>query len=140
MTQLFGSPPSSPALSHSAYIMGSSQESLSLSATDTSVMPKSPIHTRNLKKSDRFFLNDNMIEFLVRHLVYQVLSTSIDVHSQVEDTQYRVPRYYFDQYSEDFAAKYNFSAKTCFDATPYIHLDDVKTRDFDQLLSIFYPR
>jgi hypothetical protein len=121
--------------------MGSSQESLSLSATssDTSVMLKTPIHKRNLKKSDRFFMNDSMIEFLVRYVAYQVLGRSIDVHSQVEDTQYRIPRYHFDKYSEDFAIKYELPARTS-DTTPYIHLDDVKTRDFDQLLSIFYPR
>jgi hypothetical protein len=55
---------------------------------------------------------------------------------QVEDTRYRVHRFFFEQYSEDFAAKYKLGSESLV----YIHLDDVKTRDFDQLLSIFYPR
>ena len=56
---------------------------------------------------------------------------------QVEGTRYRVHSYFFEQYSEDFAVKYKLSEKCAFET---IHLDDVKTRDFEQLLSIFYPR
>ena len=52
----------------------------------------------------------------------------------------RVHRHFFEQYSEDFAVKYKLSARCSSETTAYIHLDDVKARDFDQLLSIFYPR
>ena len=64
----------------------------------------------------------------------------VDGQSQVEDTRYRVHRYFFEQHSEDFIVKYNLSADFGPENTAYIQLDDVKTCDFDQLLSIFYPR
>ena len=64
----------------------------------------------------------------------------IDGNSQVEDTRYRVHRYFFEQYSEDFVVKYNLLANHGPENTAYIQLDDVKTCDFDQLLSVFYPR
>jgi hypothetical protein len=71
-----------------------------------------------------------------------MLCESIDGRFQVEDTRYRVHSYFFEQYSEDFAVKYKLPEKCSSATTPshHIHLDDVKTRDFEQLLSIFYPR
>jgi len=70
------------------------------------------------KRHARFYLPDGNVIF------------------RVENTLYCVHRYFFQKYSEGFAAKYKLCEET--EAT-FIHLEDVQAKDFDQMLSIFYP-
>jgi len=56
----------------------------------------------------------------------------------VEDTRYRVHRFFFEDHSEEFAVKYKLPERDS-GTMAYVRLNDVTTRDFEQLLNIFYP-
>ena len=58
---------------------------------------------------------------------------------KVEDTRYRVHRFFFEDHSEEFAVKYKLPERDS-GTMAYVRLNDVTTRDFEQLLNIFYPR
>jgi hypothetical protein len=71
-------------------------------------------------------------------LAYQ--DPRLDDSIQVERTLYRVHRHFFKQYSQQFALDYELGNEPMTATLPPICLEDVETRDFEQLLSIFYPR
>lgn len=58
---------------------------------------------------------------------------------QVKDTAYRVHRYFFEHNSSTMKTMFISRFLSVVDRCPVIPLDGVEPRDFEQLLSIFYP-
>ena len=96
------------------------------------------------KRHARFFLSDGNVVFRVRDIepiIFAETRISLTIHCpQVENTLYCVHRFFFQQYSDEFGVQYKFGEDSDDGQVAFIYLEGVQTCDFDQLLSIFYPR
>ncbi|KAJ3753976.1 hypothetical protein EV360DRAFT_52505 [Lentinula raphanica] len=97
------------------------------------------------KKHTRFYFPDGNVLFRVSH--YFLVECSLYAHSlesQVEDTLYRIHKYFFQRDSPVFGAMFSLPVPNGeqpegdVDGRP-IHLDGIQCVDFDRLLSVMYP-